>query len=506
MWQRYTFNDFRVIAHYLGDLVLLLAAAMVVPVVVAVVFQEWDPALRYVRAIGLALLIGSGMCCLQVNPTQLNRQQALGVVGFAWIVLSLIGAIPLYGSGHFATYLDALFESVSGFTTTGASIIGDLDHLSYADNMWRFATSFMGGLGLVVVMLSLGLFGASGGTSLYSSEGRDEHVVPNVVETTRLIARIAILVVGVSSVIVIGFCLVAGMEPARAVLQGLWIAISSFMTCGFTPMTENIYYYHSLFMEVGLMVLMLLGGVNFALLAAAWRGKVAEVLRDTELKTMFLWLMLLVIISVLALLAASVFADAPALMRSGLFMIISAASTTGFSTVTPDKLDSIINAGAFFVLALAMAAGLSAGSTVGGIKLRRLAIIARSVGTTIKQAASPSSARVVGTYRHVGRRVIDDNMVKESMTIFALFVGMYAVGALVGVAYGYDSTAAIFDSVSMASNAGLSAGVASEGMPVPLELLYICEMWAGRLEFVTLFALIAKIFVSLKPRWKREGR
>ena len=152
------------------------------------------------------------MCMMNATPRQLNRQQALAVVGFAWIVLALIGAIPLFGSGHYGSYLDALFDSVSGFTSTGASIISDLDHLSYADNMWRFAMHFMGGLGLVVVMLSLGLMSGSG-SSLYSSEGRDEHVVPNVVQTTRLIARISLVMVGVFSVILVVFCLIAGMEP-----------------------------------------------------------------------------------------------------------------------------------------------------------------------------------------------------------------------------------------------------------------------------------------------------
>lgn len=499
MWQRYTFADFRIVSHYLGDLVLLVAAAQVFPLIVSIIFQEWDPTVRYLYSIGLSLMIGSGMCLICTTPRQLNRQQALAVVGFAWIVLALIGAIPLYGSGHFSSYADALFESVSGFTSTGASIISDLDHLSYADNMWRFIMHLMGGMGLVVVMLSLGLFAGSG-SSLYSSEGRDEHVLPNVVQTTRLIARISLMMIVFFSLILFAICVVSGMEPARALLHGLWISISALMTAGFTPMSSNIYCYHSALMEVILMVMMLLGGVNFGLYAAAWRGKISEVLGDTELRTMYLWLTLLVVIGVFALSASSIFSSVSTLMRRGLFLIIAAASTTGFCSITADKLAMLCSTGAFFILALAMAAGLSAGSTAGGIKLRRISIIARSVGSTIKRTASPETMRSVSSYRHIGRRVIDDSVVKEAMTIFALFVAMYAIGSLVGVAYGYDATAAIFDSVSMASNGGLSAGVISSDMPLPLEFLYIFEMWAGRLEFVTLFALIAKIFVSLKPR------
>ena len=497
MWQRYTLYDFRVVAHYLGDLILLLAAVLVIPFATAVVFHEWDPAVHYLYAIGISLIVGTALCYVCISPGQLNRQQALAVTGFAWIILAVIGAIPLFMSGHYGSYLDALFDAVSGFTSTGASVITDLDHLAYSDNMWRFVMHFVGGLGLVVILLSLGLGGRSSST-MYSREGRSEHVLPNIVQTTRLIMRISIVMVVVFGVLIACFCYVAGMEPVRAFLHGLWLAITGFMTAGFTPMSSNVYAYHSLPMEISLMVLMLLGGINFGLYAALWKGRTNDLFSDIEVRTIAVWLTLLVSVTALSLAASTLFSEGSAIMRRGLFMVISAASTSGLMTVTENQLVTAFSSGSFLVLALAMSVGLASGSTAGGIKIHRLAIIARSVVVTIKQTASADTAVVISKYYHVGKRVVSDAAVKEAMTIFTLFIAMYAVGTLAAIAYGYEATSAIFDSVAMASNGGLTSGIVSADMPAGLEALYIIMMWAGRLEFVTLFALVMKILVSAK--------
>ena len=107
---------------------------------------------------------------------------------------------------------------------------------------------------------------------------------------------------------------------------------------------------------------------------------------------------------------------------------------------------------------------------------------------------------MVVSYYHLGRRILSPEVVKQAMTVFVLYVVTYAVGALVGIAHGYDATQSIFESVAMASNGGISSGVCSQGMPASLELFYMLEMWAGRLEFLTLIALIVEVVVTLDPR------
>ena len=500
MWQRFTLYDLRVIGHYLGTLILFSALIMAVPLLVALIFQEWEPAARYLFSIGIALTAGALLRFLRVEPGRLNRRQALAITGAACIILALFASVPLYFSGHYVTYLDALFDGVSGLTTTGATVIQDLNHLSNADNMFRFMMHLLGGLGLIVVALSIGLFGKRAGASLYSSEGRSEHVVPNVVQTTQFIAGITVEIVAVATVIIGSICLMAGMEPSRAILQALWLSISAFVTGGFTPMSQSIMYYHSGVIEFVIMVLMILGTISFVMYAEVWKGRVGTFFRDIETRTMLIWVGIMTVVLTASLAAGPLFSDLPALLRRGLFMVVSAFTTTGFQVVTSNQLTTAFTSGAFLTLALIMAVGGSAGSTAGGIKFSRVGIIFKSMVATIKEALAPDSARVVVAYNHVGRRVLSPEIVKEAMTVFILFVVTYVVGALVGIAHGYEATQAIFESVAMTSNGGITTGLATPGMPMSLELFYIFQMWAGRLEFVTLLALMVEVAASFFPR------
>lgn len=505
MWQRFSLYDLRVIGHYLGTLTQLFAALMAVPFITALVFQEWEPAERYLLGIGIALVIGTLLQFLRIEPGRLGRRQALAVTGFAWIVLAFFASVPLFLSGHYATYMDALFDGVSGLTTTGATVALDIDHFSNADNMFRFMMHLVGGLGLIVVALSLGIFGKRSGSSLYTAEGRSEHVVPNVVQTTQLILRITLVIIFIAAVVLTALCISIGMEPVRAVLQSIWLAISAFSTGGFAPMAESVSYYNSIPIEVFLMLLMILGSISFVVHAEVWKGRLQSFFGDIEIRTMLIWLLVMTVVVAASLSASALFSDLPAIIRRGLFMVVSAFSTTGFQNVTTNQLTTVFSSGAFLALALIAAVGGSAGSTAGGVKLHRVGIIFKSIVSTVKEAVSPSSARVVVSYNHLGRRVLSSDAVKEAMTVFVLFVITYSVGALVGIAHGYEASQAIMESVSMTSNGGIITGIVTPGMSPSLEAFYIFQMWAGRLEFVTLLAVLAEIIASLAPR-KRRGR
>lgn len=503
MWQRFSLYDLRVIGHYLGTLTQLFAALMAVPFITALVFQEWEPAERYLFGIGIALVVGTLLQFLRIEPGRLGRRQALAVTGFAWIVLAFFASVPLFLSGHYATYMDALFDGVSGLTTTGATVALDIDHFSNADSMFRFMMHLVGGLGLIVVALSLGIFGKRSGSSLYTAEGRSEHVVPNVVQTTQLILRITLVIIFIAAVVLTALCISIGMEPVRAVLQSIWLAISAFNTGGFAPMAESVSYYNSIPIEVFLMLLMILGSISFVVHAEVWKGRLQSFFGDIEIRTMLIWLLVMTVVVAASLSASALFSDLPAMIRRGLFMVVSAFSTTGFQNVTTNQLTTVFSSGAFLALALIAAVGGSAGSTAGGVKLHRVGIIFKSIVSTVKEAVSPSSARVVVSYNHLGRRVLSSDAVKEAMTVFVLFVITYSVGALVGIAHGYEASQAIMESVSMTSNGGIITGIVTPGMSPSLEAFYIFQMWAGRLEFVTLLAVLAEIIASLAPRKRR---
>lgn len=501
MWRRFTLYDIRIIAHYLGVLVSWFSLALVIPLLVALLLQEWEPAIRYALAAGVSLIVGSLLRLVYVAPGRLGHQQAVVVTALSWIVLAFVASVPLAFSGHYGSYLDALFEAVSGLTTTGASLAIDLEHMSYADNMWRFVMHLIGGLGLIVIALSLGLLGR-GTSGLYSSEGRSEHVLPNIVNTTRLISRISLIMIAIAVAILLVLCLCTGMEPLRAFFNALWVGISGFMTGGFTPTSQSIMYYHSYPIELVCMGLMMLGVVNFALFVKIWRGDTLAFFKDLEIRTGFVWLLVVTVVFLASLCSTGAFSDVLSLLRRGVFMVVSAATTAGFQVVTNNQMTTIFSSGAFLVIALLMAVGGSSGSTAGGMKLSRIGLIAKSFVSTIKETLTPGTARVSVTYYHLGRQVLTTDIAKTALTVSALFVITYLIGSLAGIACGYDAMSAIFESVAMASNGGLSSGIVAHGMPLGLEVVYIIEMWAGRLEFVTLIAFVVKVVVSCMPQKK----
>ena len=254
------------------------------------------------------------------------------------------------------------------------------------------------------------------------------------------------------------------------------------------------------------MVLMILGSISFVIHAEVWKGRIGMFFRDLETRTMVLWVALMVVVVTAACAGSTLFSDLPALLRRGLFMVISAFTTTGLQVITTNQLTTVLTSGAFLTLALVMAIGGGAGSTAGGIKLYRIGIICKSIVQTIKEALAPDSARVVVDYNHVGRRILTPEVVKSAMTVTLFYVATYVIGALVGIAHGYEATTAVFESVAMTSNGGIVTGIVTPGMPWSLETFYIFQMWAGRLEFIALVALIVEVAASVAPRRKVRTR
>jgi trk system potassium uptake protein TrkH len=405
----------------------------------------------------------------------------------------------LWLSGHFNSFLDAFFEGVSGFTCTGLSMANDIDHLSMADNMWRFIMQFLGGQGVVVVALSLGLFTRTN-TSLYNAEGREESILPNLKKTAQFIWTFSSMVVLAGTAILTVAALLLGIDPVRSIFHGLWITIGSYDTGGFAPQSLSIMYYHSWAFEVLAMVLMMMGAVNFTLYAQVFKSGWREFLRDIEVRTLAVWTTLMVAVFVAAISAGNYLTDFSGLVRRGIFTIVSATTNAGYQVLSTNQIITMLTSGAFFLLALAMAIGGSAGSTAGGMKALRVGIIVKGIFARVKGVLAPQSAHITTTYIHIGRRVLTNETLSAAMVIVTLFVFSYVIGALAGIAFGYDALRAAFESISTTSNTGLSAGIAAPDAPIPLKVIYILQMWMGRLEFLTLLALFISLITSVLPK------
>ncbi|MCX5702733.1 MAG: hypothetical protein NTW64_07215 [Candidatus Omnitrophica bacterium] len=209
-------DDLKIIGYYLGKIILGLALTMIVPMLIGLAFGEINPTLDFLIGLGISLIFGLILTKLCYTRKDLNWMQGMIVVSLSWLVATLLGAIPLYLSGHWKSYLDTCFDAMSGFATTGLTLVQDLDHLSYTHNIWRHLIMFIGGQGIVIVALSLFVKGFSGAFRMYVGEARDEKVLPNVISTARFIwlVSIAYLILGTFALGIIG--ILNGMKSVNA--------------------------------------------------------------------------------------------------------------------------------------------------------------------------------------------------------------------------------------------------------------------------------------------------
>ncbi len=499
MWVRMRLQDFRVVLHYSGMLVVGLGITMLVPLATALVFSEWSAALDYVAGMGVAFTVGMLMVSAQTKGARVGYMHALSITAFGWVAAAAIAAVPLALSGNYPTYLDAAFDAISGFTVSGLTVVADLDHLALSHNMWRHLTQFLGGQGIVVTAISLTVGLRAGAFSLYMAEGRDERILPNVIHTARFIWTVTGAYVITGTLAMFAILLYLGMPFDRGLLHSFWISVAAFDTGGFAPQRMNLMYYHNYMMEISALVLMMAGSINFGLHAMVWRGDRRELFRNMELRVLAFVSTLMILLVAVGMTYAEWSGGAVGVFRKGVFQVI-AGQSAGHQTIYPSQFLNDFGGIGLLAIIMAMGIGGSMSSTGGGIKALRAGILGKSVLLSLKQSLSPRSAVVMVRYQHLGERTLTPGMVSAVTTIFLLYLATYLVGGVAGAAYGYGVAQAAFESVSATANSGLSIGVTSASMPVGLKFVYMFQMWAGRLEFIAVMVLFAQILLALDPR------
>ncbi len=480
-------EDFRAIGFALGRVVLVVGAAGLLPLVWAVVRREWVPFGGLLLMVGAAALVGSGTELLRSRRTKLSWSHGMVIVALTWLLVPALGSIPLWMSGHFDRYLDAYFEAMSGVTTTGLSLLQDLDHLAESLNVWRHTLQFLGGQGIVLAALTF--FAGSGLLSLYHGEGRDDRIFPSVTSTARFIWMVSLVhgVAGISILTVEGI-LNLGYGIRRAFFHALNVFMAAFDTGGFTPMSTSITYYGSAVFELTASVLMVAGAMSFGLHYALWRGE-KGLLRNLEVRTILTTFGITLGLTTIGLAVQGTYTDAVSLGRRSFFQALSAHTGTGFASVASTELERWSGL-AFVGMATAMALGGMASSTAGGVKSLRVGLTLSSLVDTVREALLPERSVITTSFHQTRRQTLTPQLAKSVMAISLLYVGMYLGGAAVGHAYGFPLTDALFESVSASAAVGLSVGVTHPGMPVLLETVMIAQMWLGRLEFIAAFSLL----------------
>jgi trk system potassium uptake protein TrkH len=494
-------RDLALIGLYTGRVLTGLGLVMLVPAALGFARAEIDDALGLVIGAALALLLGRLAELRLRTGRPLDWSHAMAAAALSWLVATYIGAIPLYLSGHYASFLDAGFDAMSGFATAGLAVINDVDHVSDCINLWRHLTQFLGGQGLVVMALSL--FGGSGGlTGLYVGEGREDRILPNIRRTTRFIWRVALLY-GLFGTAALWLALLhAGMPALDGLLHAAMLFMAAFDTGGFSPTSASMGFYHSALAEAVTGVLMVAGMLSFALHYQLMHGKgPRELLQSLETRVLTFSVTGLFAVAAVGLARFETYDSLEALFRRGFFHVLSAHSGTGFGTV-PGRLfvtDWGVLAPAMIVIAMAL--GGMTGSTAGGIKALRIGVLAKAVAADVRRVVLPRDAVVVRTYHANGNReILRAGVVRTAVLITLLYVVLYFAGAFLGLFYGYPFQEALFESTSAAAAVGLSVGVVSPDMEAGLQLMLIFEMWIGRLEFISVFALFGYLYATVRGR------
>ncbi len=493
-------KDLQVICFYTGKIVTGIGFLMLVPIATALIFGEWPVAVDFLIGLGAALTIGYGMAFLGVANAKPGTIHGMVTAGVSWLVVMAVAAIPYSLSGHWGSYLDCMFDAMSGFTTTGLTLIQDLDHASKGLNMWRHLLTFVGGQGMIVLALTFLVTDAAGGFKLYVGEAKDERLFPSVFHTANAIWKISFVYLAIGTIALWISGIAIGLPPVNAFLQGLWVYMAAWSTGGFAPMSQNILSYHRDVYEMITVVFFVIGSLNFALHQAVWNGNRKEVFRNIETVSFAATFSIVTVIACLGLMKLDVYANAAALFRKGFYHLISAHTTTGFMTLYSRQFLKEWGDIALLSIILAMLFGGSACSTVGGFKGLRIGIIFKAIIQETRRLLKPDSAVFVQRFHYMRDQTLNEKQVRSAALVVIMYMMIFTFATLAGTLCGYPVLEAAFEGASVTGNVGLSIGVTNAAMPAILKATYIFNMWAGRLEFMAVLGIIGFVAGAVKRK------
>ncbi|HSM54521.1 MAG TPA: potassium transporter TrkG [Candidatus Sulfomarinibacteraceae bacterium] len=429
---------------------------------------------------GLALAVAGFILWATLKPPDglsLTVIEGTVIVVISWLMATAVGAMPFLLVGHLSL-TPALFESTSGWTTTGLSVV-DVTTAPRLILLYRSIMQLAGGAGFAIIVRAT-LTGPTG-IGLTSAEGREEQLAPHVRRSASIVLTLYLGYV-IFGMLALRF---AGMEWFDAVNH----SFAALSTGGFSTRAESIGFWDSPMVEAVVIGLMLLGTTNFVTSYKIFRGEFRNALRSTQLR--FLWLLLLVFIpTVLLGVTVELYPQLNKAVRVAIFEVVSAASTTGFSTVGYTGWPSL----GWLVLLALMLIGGGAGSTAGGIKQYRVMVLLRAMVWEVRRWFLPRRTVTTPAIWESGeRRFLDDATIRKQSTFISLYLLIFLLGSILTAAHGYSLPESVFEFASTVGTVGLSVGVTAIDAPVSLLWTQIGGMILGRLEFFAFIVGLVKL-------------
>ena len=489
--------NYRMIVRMLAITLRIVAVLMAPALIIALCLKEMSSAAAFAVTIGLMLLLSLSTNIFKPRKTTLYAREGFVITSLVWVMLSALGALPFYLSGSIKSYVDCLFETISGFTTTGASILSDVESLPYSILYWRSFTHWVGGMGVLVFLLAVSTFTSGKGDSMFIMKAESPGPqVSKLVPRTMQTARILYTIYSAMTVIEILFLLAGGMPLFEAVT----LSFGTAGTGGFAVKNDSIMSY-SPYLQWVITVFMILFGVNFSLYYLLLLRSFGRVWRDEELR-FYLIVILAAILIITCTIVPALNGSISDAVRHAAFQVASIITTTGYSSIDYEVWPQICHV----LLMLLMIIGACAGSTGGGVKCSRIIMLLRSLRVETKKMLHPNMVRPVK---------MDGKTVPESTisTLHAYF-GLYSVIALFTTVLlsleGFSFETSVSAMLACLNNIGPGFDVVGptgnfSGFSVFSKLLLSANMLIGRLEIFPILLLFAPGVWTRAPKQKSNS-
>ncbi|MDU4752707.1 MAG: TrkH family potassium uptake protein, partial [Clostridium butyricum] len=406
--------NYKAVLSILGNVVKYMVALLFVPLLIALYYGEGD-AKSFLLTILIGAPIGFILSNIKAEKKAIYAKEGFLIVGFAWIIISAIGALPFVISGAIPSFIDAFFETVSGFTTTGATILTAIEGLPKGILFWRSFTHWIGGMGFLIFMLALIPSLGSNSIHLLKAESPGPSpgkIVPKIKETAKILYLIYFALTLIEGILL----MCAGMNLYDAVIHAMGTA----GTGGFSNMNASIAAFNSPAIEWIITIFMLIFGINFALYFQILKGNFKGFFKNEELRYY-----LLIIVSAFILITVNIISlnggDIILSIRQSAFQVSSIVTSTGFATVDFNFWPTLSK----LIIVMLMFVGAMAGSTGGGIKTVRIVIMLKAIKREINKIIHPKRVNSV----KIDGKTVDEDIIHG---VF-LFIGAYIIISLIAI-------------------------------------------------------------------------
>lgn len=483
--------NLRIVFCMCGWAALFLSGALLAPIAISLIKGDGE-ALIFLKSAAVAAAV-AGLLIWQghnkMKTYEVQSRDGLATVGLAWLLIGVLGALPYWISDALPGFWDGLFESFSGLSTTGATVLNNIESLPPSLLFWRAATHWLGGMGIIVLMLAVLPFFGLSGVQLFKNESSlgQTRLKPRIAQTSK---ALWLIYVGLT-VLLIALLLAGGMSWFDSICH----AFSAISTGGYSSRNLSIAHFKSGYFEVILTIFMFLGSLNFSLYYLAVKGDFKSFYTNTECRVFTLIIIMASLMVFTSLLTSGFYPSVLTALRHSFFQVVSVISTTGLTSYNWEEWPHF-SQGVLFILFFI---GGCAGSTGGGLKCIRWILVFKGIHRTLRQHVHPRAVLPV----RLGNRAVPESVMTAVWSFVAIYIIMITVATLSLAAMDVDLMTAFSASVSALGNVGLGLGKVSTSsnfghLPGLGKGLLSLMMFIGRLEFFTILILFMPEFWQKK--------